>query len=69
LSVYRGRKRSGQTFASKGHAEEMSAWSGFLRGEGGHPLPYAASRLSMRLTFAALQSARENRVIVLGELD
>lgn len=56
LEIMRGRKTSTQKFASKGHAEEMAAWLAFLKGGSPHPLPYAASRQSMDLTFAALES-------------
>jgi predicted dehydrogenase len=52
-------------FSSKGHAEEMAAWTAFLKGSSPHPLPYAESRQSMALTFAALESLRENRCISL----
>jgi predicted dehydrogenase len=63
LSVYRGRKCSRHRYGSKGHAEEMSAWASFLRGESGHPLAYAEARRSMLLTFAVLDSIREARVV------
>ncbi len=56
LIVQRGRKKSSRSFDGKGHAEQMAAWSAFLRGEAGHPLPYEQSRQSMALTFAVLDS-------------
>jgi predicted dehydrogenase len=65
LTTYRGRKAVTKKFTSKGHAEEMEAWTKFLRAEGGHPLPYAESRQSMEATFAVLESIREGRGIEL----
>jgi hypothetical protein len=53
---YRGRKETKQIFGSKGHAEEMAAWSEFLHGRAEHPLAYEQARTSMLLTFAALES-------------
>jgi predicted dehydrogenase/threonine dehydrogenase-like Zn-dependent dehydrogenase len=61
LTIYRGRKATVKKFASKGHAEEMEAWTKFLRAEAEHPLPYADSRQSMEATFAVLESIREGR--------
>ncbi len=58
LTIYRGRKQSSSAFSSKGHAEQMSGWAAFLRGEAEHPLPYEQSRRSMLLTFAALESIK-----------
>ena len=58
LAVHRGRKKTRQTFAGKGHAEQMQAWGKFLRAEADHPLPYADSRQSMLLTFALLDAIR-----------
>ncbi len=63
LTVHRGRKCRRFRYGSKGHAEEMGAWLAYLRGESGHPLPYAESRQSMLLTFAVLQSIQEARVV------
>jgi threonine dehydrogenase-like Zn-dependent dehydrogenase len=65
LTLYRGRKATVKKVTSKGHAEEMQAWTTFLRAEGGHPLPYAESRQSMEATFAVLDSIREGRGIEL----
>jgi predicted dehydrogenase/threonine dehydrogenase-like Zn-dependent dehydrogenase len=65
LSIFRQRKEMVKKFASKGHAEEMTAWLAFLKGGAAHPLPYEQSRQSMRLTFAALESIREGRGIEL----
>jgi hypothetical protein len=61
LTLHRGRRRSTASFTSKGHAEEMIAWLAFLHGRADHPLPYAAARQSMALTFAVLDSIREGR--------
>ncbi len=65
LSLFRQRKTTVKKFTGKGHAEEMAAWLAFLSGSSSHPLPYAESRTSMALTFAALESIREGRGIVL----
>jgi predicted dehydrogenase/threonine dehydrogenase-like Zn-dependent dehydrogenase len=65
LALHRRHKRVVSKFSSKGHAEEMAAWTAFLKGSSPHPLPYAESRQSMALTFAALESLRENRCISL----
>ncbi|MES2595859.1 MAG: Gfo/Idh/MocA family oxidoreductase, partial [Verrucomicrobiota bacterium] len=65
LALHRRRKRVVTKFSSKGHAEEMAAWTAFLKGSRPHPLPYSESRQSMALTFAALESLRENRSISL----
>ena len=59
LVVHRGRKQRSFSYSSKGHAEEMSAWAQFLRGQAGHPLPYEQSRVSMLLTFAVLDSIQK----------
>jgi len=56
LSIYRNRKESKGSFRSKGHAEQMDAWSDYLQGNREHPLPYEQSRTSMLLTFAVLES-------------
>lgn len=63
LVIYRNRKQMVRKFSSKGHAEEMAAWLAFLQGKAVHPLSFADSRQSMRLTFAALDSIREARSI------
>lgn len=65
LSVFQKRKQTVWKFTSKGHAEEMTAWLGFLKGGAAHPLPYEQARQSMRLTFAVLESIREGRDIEL----
>lgn len=58
LVIHRGRKAVRRSYAGKGHAEQMAAWSAYLRGEAEHPFPYALSRRSMRLTFATLEAIR-----------
>ncbi|MBU6399057.1 MAG: bi-domain-containing oxidoreductase [Verrucomicrobia bacterium] len=66
LRVYRGRKRRTRSYSSKGHAEQMAAWRRFLLGETGHPFPYGASRGSMELTFAVLDSIQQARAVQLA---
>jgi predicted dehydrogenase len=63
LVLHRGRKEKSFSYLSKGHAEQMAEWASFLRGERSHPLPYALSRQSMCLTFAALESIQQGRSI------
>jgi predicted dehydrogenase len=63
LTLHQGRRRVRRSYASKGHAEEMAAWLAFLRGQAGHPLPYATSRRSMLLTFAVIESIQQSRAI------
>lgn len=65
LTLYRGRRRVRHSFTSKGHAEEMTAWLAYLQGQGGHPLPYMASRQSMCLTFAVLESIQLSRAVAI----
>jgi len=63
LSVHRQRKRTSREFNGKGHAEQMSAWTAFLRGASPHPVPFEAARRSMLLTFAALEAIQQGRSI------
>ena len=63
LTVWKNRKAKITKHGSKGHAEEMVAWLGFLKDGKPHPLPDVPSRQSMRLTFAVLEAAREGLVI------
>jgi hypothetical protein len=63
LVLHRARKAQKFSFSSKGHAEQMAAWAGFLRGEREHPLPYEQSRTSMLLTFAVLESIQQARAV------
>jgi predicted dehydrogenase/threonine dehydrogenase-like Zn-dependent dehydrogenase len=65
LTVWKNRKAKITKHASKGHAEEMAAWLGFLKDGKPHPLPDAQSRESMRLTFAVMEAVKENRIIEL----
>jgi predicted dehydrogenase/threonine dehydrogenase-like Zn-dependent dehydrogenase len=59
LVVHRQRKRNSREFNGKGHAEQMLAWSAFLRGETAHPTPFDEARRSMLLTFAALAAIQQ----------
>ena len=68
MQVYRGRKKTKKTFGSKGHAEQMAAWLGFLKGQTDHPFPYEKSRTSMLLTFAVLHAIQQGRAVRLSEL-
>jgi predicted dehydrogenase len=63
--VHRGRKKKSFSSSSKGHAEEMSAWTRFLRGQSDHPLPYEQSRVSMLLVFAVLDSIQNATTVEL----
>ena len=63
LALHCGRKRKDIKFQGKGHAEEMSAWLGFLGGRLTHPMAYPEIRQSMKLTFAALESIRSGAVV------
>ena len=66
LVLHRNRKEQTFSFSSKGHAEQMTAWLAFLRGAAEHPLPYEQSRVSMLLTFAALESIQKARSVELA---
>lgn len=66
LTLYKGRKAVVKKYSSKGHAEEMAAWTSFLRAESDHPLPYAEARQSMEATFSVLDSIREGRGVALS---
>ncbi len=63
LTIYKKRKKTIEKFTSKGHAEEMKAWSGFLNRKADHPLPYCESRKGMVLTFAVLQSIQSSSAV------
>lgn len=65
LTVWKNRKAKVSKHASKGHAEEMAAWLGFLKDGKPHPLPDAQARQSMRLTFAVMEAVRRSSVIEL----
>lgn len=66
MQIYRGRKKTKKSFNSKGHAEQMTAWLRFLRGETEHPFPYEKSRASMLLTFALLESIQQGCAVRLS---
>lgn len=63
LTLHHRRKRRTLKFQSKGHAEEMSAWIRFLKGESPHPMAYPEVHQSMNLTFAALESIRTGHAV------
>jgi predicted dehydrogenase/threonine dehydrogenase-like Zn-dependent dehydrogenase len=63
LHLYAGRKQRRITYGSKGHAEQMEAWVGFLQGRSDHPFSFDQSRTSMRLTFALLESIQQGRPV------
>jgi predicted dehydrogenase/threonine dehydrogenase-like Zn-dependent dehydrogenase len=63
LVVHRSRKVQKFSYSSKGHPEQMAAWTAFLRGEREHPLPYEQSHASMSLTFAVLDSIQQARAV------
>ena len=63
LVIHRQRKRSSQDFDGKGHAEQMAAWTAFLRGERPHPMPFEQARRSTLLTFAAVEAIQQGRTI------
>jgi predicted dehydrogenase len=59
LNIHRQRKRTSRSFEGKGHAEQMTAWTAFLRGESPHPVPFEEARRSMLLTFAAVEALQQ----------
>jgi predicted dehydrogenase/threonine dehydrogenase-like Zn-dependent dehydrogenase len=65
LTVWKNRKAKVSKHASKGHAEEMAAWLGFLKEGKPHPLPDAQARQSMRVTFAVVEAARSSQSVEL----
>ncbi len=66
LIVHRQRKRSSKDFNGKGHAEQMAAWTAFLRAEAPHPVPFEEARRSMLLTFAAVEAIQQGRAVDVG---
>ncbi len=66
LVVHQNRKKEKFSYASKGHGEQMRAWSEFLRGAREQPLPYEQARTSMLLTFAVLESIQQARAVDIG---
>ena len=67
LAIHRQRKRTASNFEGKGHAEQMAAWTAFLRAESGHPVPFEAARRSMLLTFAAMESIQQGRSVAVED--
>ena len=65
LTLHRGRKQKTFSFSSKGHAEQMTAWTAFLQGKEPHQLPYDQARTSTLLTFAVLESIQQARSVEL----
>ena len=63
LHLYQNRRRKKTSYSSKGHAEQMTAWLQFLRGQAEHPFPYEHSRPGMDVTFAVLASIQQSRAI------
>jgi predicted dehydrogenase/threonine dehydrogenase-like Zn-dependent dehydrogenase len=63
LNIHRNRKHTSRDFDGKGHAEQMAAWTGFLRGERPHPVPFEQVRRSMLLTFAAVEAIQTGHSI------
>jgi predicted dehydrogenase/threonine dehydrogenase-like Zn-dependent dehydrogenase len=63
LVIHRQRRRTSKDFEGKGHAQQMAAWTAFLRGAGPHPLPFAAARQSTLLTFAAVEAIQLGRAV------
>ena len=66
LVVHRQRKRTSKDFNGKGHAEQMAAWTAFLRAEAPHPVPFEEARRSMLLTFAAVEAIQQGRAVDVG---
>ena len=67
LALHRHRKRTVERFEGKGHAEQMAAWSAFVRAQAPQPLSFADVRQSMLLTFAVLEAIQSGRPVELGE--
>jgi predicted dehydrogenase len=65
LVLFQARQKKSLKYNSKGHAEQMAAWLGFLHGETDHPFPYAEARRGMMLTFAVLQSIQQGGSVAL----
>jgi predicted dehydrogenase/threonine dehydrogenase-like Zn-dependent dehydrogenase len=65
LTIHRKRKATHSSHKGKGHAEQMTAWAAFLKGQSAHPLPYEQSRTSMLLTFALLEAIQQGKAVEL----
>jgi predicted dehydrogenase/NADPH:quinone reductase-like Zn-dependent oxidoreductase len=63
LVIHRQRRRVVRKINDKGHAQQMAAWSAFLRGEAAHPLPFNEVRQSTLLTLAMLEALQHGRTI------
>ena len=59
LVIHRQRRRTSASFDGKGHAEQMAAWTAFLRGEQAQPVAFAQARRSMLPTFAAVAALQQ----------
>ena len=67
LAIHQRRKRTSKDYAGKGHAEQMAAWTAFLRGESPHPIAFEEARRSMLLTFAALEAIQLGRAVTVED--
>lgn len=65
LDIHQKRQVKKLKYASKGHQEEMHAWSEFLLQKQNHPMEFKDSAQSMRLTFAAQESISRKTCISL----
>jgi predicted dehydrogenase len=63
LTIHARRRRRTHRYRGKGHAEEMAAWTAFLRGEAPHPVPFEEARRSTLLTLATLEALQSERTI------
>lgn len=63
LVVHRRRKAATHKVSGKGHAEQMAAWTSFLRAEREHPFPWAQTRRSTLLTLAAIEAIQQGRTV------
>ena len=67
LVIHRRRRRLTKEFKGKGHAQQMGAWTQFLRAESAHPFEFAQARTSMLLTFAALEAIQQGGSIEIAQ--
>lgn len=65
LVIHQNRKKTKRSYSSKGHAEQIEGWNGFLAGTSPHLFPYEEGRMSMHLTFAVLESIQSGKAIEL----
>ncbi len=66
LRLHQKGRTKRMTFVSKGHAEEMQAWTQFLKGKRAHPLPFSEARTSTIATFALLESIQQNGPVAIS---